>query len=141
MGRPTPDERATRSPHRTVPPNRPDPRPMRVVYGASALAALSGLTVGLSHPKPPTDLAEVNFDTSLAAQPAQAAAPIEVRHVINYIHLLPGQTAPPGATVITPDAPAPLIVVTTLPAPPIIAPQPAQTQPKRRVKTRQSGTP
>jgi hypothetical protein len=130
----------------TTPPRKPDPRPMRVVYGASSLAALSALTVSLSHPSPPADLPEVAFDTSLSEPaPATTPPPVEVRHLINYVHLLPGQTAPPGATVITPDAPAPLIVITTLPAPTTVVGQTAQritqTKPKRRVKTHQSGTP
>jgi hypothetical protein len=126
---------------RRTPPNRPDPRPMRVLYGASSVAALTALTAGLVHPSPPPD-ALVNFDTSQAALPAPAAAPaIEVRHVINYVQLLPGQIAPPGATVITPDAPAPRMVITTVPAPPVAVQQQPPAQPKRRVRTRQSGTP
>jgi hypothetical protein len=126
---------------------RPDPRPMRIVYGAASVAALSALTVGLSHPTPPpADQTEVAFDTTSGAPPTDMvvqAPPIEVQHVINYVHLLPGQTPPPGATVIAPDAPAPRIVVTTVPGAVIhkAAPVTNTSQPKPRVRTRQSGTP
>jgi hypothetical protein len=123
---------------------------MRIVYGAASVAALSALTVGLAHPQPPADQ-EVYFDTTTADVPTQApdltvtTAPVEVTHVINYVHLKPGETPPPGATVITPDAPAPQIVVTTIPGKVIhqaAPPPPASTTTTRtRVRTRQSGKP
>lgn len=117
---------------------------MRVVYGAASVAALSALTVGLSHPAPP-DLAEVMFDTTADVPPADpppSTQLLEVRHLIKYVYLQPGQTAPVGATLITPDAPAPRIVVTTVAAPVVKQPVVSTpTQPKKRVKTRQSGTP
>lgn len=122
---------------------------MRIVYGAASVAALSVLTVGLAHPSPPVD--EVVFDTTADAPPPSAgpvvtSAPVEVTHVINYVHLKPGETPPPGATVIAPDAPAPRTVVTTIPGKVIRQPSaPSSTttasQPKKRVRTRQSGTP
>jgi hypothetical protein len=97
----------------------------------------------------------VYFDTTAdAPTPAPEAlvtsAPIEVTHVINYVQLKPGEIPPPGATVIAPDAPAPKIVVTTIPGKVIRQPAPAaasssssgtSSQPKQRVKTRQSGKP
>jgi hypothetical protein len=121
---------------------------MRIVYGAASVAALSALTVGLAHPKPPAD-EEVVFDTSAdvptaAPETIVTSAPIEVTHLIQYVHLQPGETPPPGATVIAPDAPAPQIVVTTIPGKVIHqAPPPPSTssQPRTRVKTRQSGKP
>ena len=120
---------------------------MRIAYGAASVAAFSAITVGLAHPTPPTE--EVIFDTTSDLQAASPGAlltspPIEVTHVINYVHLKPGESAPPGATVIAPDAPAPKIVVTTIPGKVIRQPAPASsitTQPKKRVRTRQSGTP
>ncbi len=123
---------------------------MRLVYGAASVAALSALTVGLAHPAPPVD-EEVVFDTTADVPPATpgpliTSPPVEVTHVINYVHLQPGETPPPGATVIAPDAPAPQIVVTTIPGKVIhqAAPPPAPsntTTTKTRVKTRQSGKP
>ena len=92
---------------------RPDPRPMRLVYGAGALAALSVMSVGLVHFSPATTTTAVTASDAPPADPPQ----IEVRHVIRYIHLKPGQVAPPGATVITPKAPAPQVVVTHVAGP------------------------
>jgi hypothetical protein len=119
---------------------------MRVIYGAASVAALSALTAGLVHPKPPVSgTTEVAFDTAPVAAAGQGAPQsIEVRHIINYVYLQPGQVAPPGAKVITPDAPAPRIVITTVPGP--VTTQPSTTtatatQPKNRVRTHQSGTP
>jgi hypothetical protein len=122
---------------------------MRIVYGAASVAALSALTVGLAHPQPPPP-DEVAFDTTADVPTAApdltvTTAPVEVTHVINYVHLKPGESPPPGATVITPDAPAPQVVVTTIPGKVIhqaAPPAPAAAQPKPRViKTRQSGHP
>ena len=152
-GSPAPSTSAVH-PTARPPAKRPDARPMRVVYGAASVAALSALTVGLAHPSAPVE-EEVAFDTTadVASAPPETtvtSAPIEVTHVINYVHLQPGETPPPGATVIAPDAPAPRIVVTTIPGKVIRQPAPAAassssstttSQPKKRVRTRQSGTP
>jgi hypothetical protein len=104
---------------------------MRLAYGAGALAALSVMSAGL-----------VRFSSASASTVADAPPPgdapspaqqVEVRHIIRYIHLKPGEVAPPGATVITPKAPAPQVIVTHLAAP---------ASPVRRiVVTRQSGHP
>jgi len=50
--------------------------------------------------------------------PAGATALTSVTRPVNYVALLPGQTAPPGATVIDATAPKPVIVVTQATAPP-----------------------
>ncbi len=109
---------------------RPDPRPMRLAFGAGALAWLSVMSAGLVRLSAATA-------TTTEVQVANAAQglppPVEARHVIRYIHLLPGQVAPPGATVISPKAPAPQVVVTYVAAP-------ARTV-RRIVVTRQSGQP
>jgi hypothetical protein len=106
---------------------------MRVVYGASAVAAMGVIAVGLVQPgsSPATtsdsNQAAVTQPTDGGQQQNQAQQPadVQVRHVIKYIHLKPGQTAPPGATVITPDAPAPRVVVThAAPPPPANNPAP-----------------
>lgn len=111
------------------PPKRPDPRPMRVVYGAGAVAAMSIMAVGLVQPdwtatgdQSATDdsgsatgdqSAIAGLDTSGSPKTEAggsflvdggATANVQVRHVIRYVYLKPGQTAPPGATVIGPDA-------------------------------------
>jgi hypothetical protein len=134
-------ERSPSAPQRAVPQRaetervetrkRPDPRPMRLAYGAGALAALSVMSVGLVR------FAPGNATTEVTASDATAAAlpPIEVRHVIRYIHLKPGEVAPPGAKVITPKAPAPEVVVTHVAAPA------APPSVRRIVVTRQSGRP
>ena len=101
---------------------------MRVVYGAGAVAAVSVMTIGLvqpswgapaADPTPPADAANA-LGGGLAAQKAdnrasigsrnQPAPDVQVRHVIKYIQLKPGQKAPRGATVITPGAPTPRVV-------------------------------
>ena len=86
------------------PAARPDPRPMRFVYGAGSLVALSALTVGLIHP---SDFASAGgaTDADLAtAIPTSADARRpgrpQVVHRLRYVKLKPGQTAPPGALVI-----------------------------------------
>ncbi len=136
-------------------PGRPDPRPMRVVYGASAVAVAGVITAGLFQPvttpaaaDPTTDpLAAQSGIGSGVADQITPASDVVVKHVIKYVHLKPGQTAPPGATVITPNAPAPRVVVThNAPANQPSAPQPAARQPAPKpapapVKTRTSGHP
>jgi len=112
------------------PKKRPDARPMRLVYAAGAVAAVSAAAAGL-----------VQFgsgNTSASVVPPQTVIPaqnVQVRHVIRYVHLKPGQTAPPGAKVITAKAPAPRIVVTQVAAPIHRLP------PTRVIVTHQSGHP
>jgi len=130
---------------------RPDARPMRVVYGAGAVAAVSVMTIGLvqpawdaqAQPAPPTDTpdAGAGADPGLTvrisgnqpndAQSNRSGGDAQVRHVTRYIHLKPGQQAPPGATVITPGAPTPrVITVHNQPAsPPTQNHQPAAAPP------------
>jgi hypothetical protein len=106
---------------------------MRLAYGAGALAAASVMSVGLVHLGSATT--QTGADAPAADATQETAPQIEVRHLIRYVHLKPGEVAPPGATVITPKAPAPQVVVTHVAAP-------ANTQPVRRiVVTRQSGHP
>jgi hypothetical protein len=64
-----------------------------------------------------------------AATPA-APATVTQQRAVQYVHLAPGQSPPPGATVINAKAPKPITVVTTVPAP---APQTVV------VRTTQSG--
>jgi hypothetical protein len=117
------------------PKKRPDARPMRLVFGAGAMAALSVMSVGLVR-LPVADSSTTEIITKPG--PAVAGPDIRVNQVIREVHLKPGQTAPRGATVNTPTAPAPHVLVTH-------AAPPAAAQPQRRVivvtRTRQSGHP
>ena len=104
---------------------------MRVVYGAGAVAAMSVMAVGLVQPDWTSTADQGPTDDSYAADPGaiaalpdgkaeagladptsgkgEDAAGVNVRHVIRYIYLRPGQTAPPGATVISATAPPPRV--------------------------------
>lgn len=127
------------------PMKRPDPRPMRVVYGAGAVAAMSIMAVGLVQPDwtstadpgqtddsfNPTDdpgAIAVLPDGTSPGQPVPTRDAVrggKVRHVIRYIYLKPGQTAPPGATVISATAPPPRVVRNHQPNPdPTATPRP-----------------
>ncbi len=127
---------------------------MRVVYGASAVAAASVIAVGLFQPATApaatdqVDPLAVQSGSGQGAAVSNSGAPdVVVRHVIKYVHLKPGQTAPPGATVITPNAPAPRVVVThNAPANQPAAPKqpaarPPAPPPAPPVRTRTSGHP
>lgn len=113
---------------------RPDPRPMRLAYAAGAVVAATAIAAGLAHAGNTGASPAATTEVVQQEQPAQARS-VEVRHVIRYVHLLPGQNAPPGARVITPDAPAPQVVVTHVAAPA------APSVVRRIVVTRQSGKP
>jgi hypothetical protein len=94
---------------------------MRAVYGAGAVAAMSIMAVGLVQPDwsavpdPGTNddgyaaqddgaVAVLSADKAEAAQPdptgGKRPRSTKPRHVIRYIYLKPGQSAPPGATVV-----------------------------------------
>jgi len=98
---------------------------MRVVYGAGAVAAMSIMAVGLVQPDWTSTADQGATDDSYADDPGAIAvlpdgkaeagfadptsgkgsAGVKVRHVTRYIYLRPGQTAPPGATVISATTP------------------------------------
>ncbi len=138
--RPTPVARPARSDAR---PSKPDARPMRFVYGAGAVAAMSVMAVGLVQPDFAATADQTVSSDVATADPnaiAQAPADVAVRHVTQYIHLQPGQTAPAGATVITANAPTPQVVVTHNRPANQPAAQPA-ARPAPAPRTRQSGKP
>jgi hypothetical protein len=116
-----------------TPKAKPDARPMRLALGAGGLAALSALAATIVTPPQPS--VPVTVDVPQATSAAQGTS-VNVQQAVQYIQLLPGQTAPPGAKVIDAAAPTPMTVVVTItPAP--AAPQKA---PKRIIiKTTQSG--
>lgn len=126
---------------------KPDPRPMRFAFGAAGFAALSALTTAIVLPAQPTVVAPQAYSTETAgtgtAYTAATGTPVALEQPVQYIQLLPGQTAPPGATVIDPDGPKPTAIVVTIPAPAAaaaVAPAPAPAPAKKpAVKTTQSG--
>ena len=82
---------------------KPDPRPMRLAFGAGAVAAVGALTIGMVRPDfsgsgadPGASAGTSDGSTSTAVE-TQAA----VRQVTNYVLLKPGEKAPKGATVIS----------------------------------------
>lgn len=120
--RPLPERKA--APGRAAAPalkhaGRPDPRPMRAVYGAGAVAAVSIMAVGLVQPdwsaaadpgaSDEGAVAVLSGDKAELVQsdptPGERAKGTNPRHVTRYIYLKPGQTAPPGATVVWASAP------------------------------------
>lgn len=121
--------------HPAAPKARPDPRPMRMALSAGGVAALSALAAVIVLPPRQATVA-------VPQQPAQATDPqasptsIEVVRPIQYVQLLPGETPPPGATVIQASAPTPITVVVTITAPP--APKVAAQTPTI-IRTTQSG--
>lgn len=141
-GPPVKDARPARSDSRQ---SKPDARPMRFVYGAGAVAAMSVMAVGLVQPDfaataDQTNATDPTSDPNLVAQVLGGT----VQHVTQYVHLQPGQTAPPGATVVAANAPSPRVGVThagangQAAAP---AAQPAAQPPAPKPATRQSGRP
>ena len=92
---------------------KPDPRPLRIAYGMGAVAAATALVTALISPPPAgaaagsaTDVAQTTI--TLPAEPAQP-----VKHVIQYVQLKPGETAPPNAAVKVVAKPKPRVVVIT----------------------------
>ena len=95
---------------------KPDARPMRLVLGVGGLAAFSAIVAAIVIP-PGSSAVALQPASQAAGDPAATPATVQVQRQIQYIQLQPGQTAPPGATVIDPAAPKPITVVTTVPAP------------------------
>jgi len=114
------------------PKARPDPRPMRFLMGITGLVATTALATALVRPQstPVTTTSDAPADPA-ATQPP----PLEIRHVTHYVQLQPGQSAPPGASVVAQPDPSPRVIVVT------ITPPPRAAAPRRVVVvTRQSGT-
>ena len=114
--------RETPSPRR-----RPDPRPMRLAFAAGGAAALSALLALIGSAALPATAAV----PTAAPDPAATGGANElaqVRHVVRYVTLAPGQLPPTGATR-TPS---------TVVAAPVATPKP---RPRPAVVTSQSGRP
>jgi hypothetical protein len=116
-----PGNRTTSSPRR-----RPDPRPMRLAFAAGGAAALSALLALIGSAALPATAAVPAATTASAVGGANDVA--QVRHIVRYVTLAPGQLPPAGATR-TPS---------TVVAAPIATPQP---RPRPVVVTSQSGRP
>ena len=115
-------------------PGKPDARPMRLAIFAGGVAVLSAVAAAIVRPARPAVIIPP-VDTS-DPTPVATGTPVDVQQPIQYIQLLPGQTAPPGATVIDPNAPRPTAIQATLP------PQAAAPAPPRKpriIRTTQSG--
>jgi hypothetical protein len=152
-----------------APKAKPDPRPMRVALGFGGVAALSALAAAIVLPPRPVTSAPVAVDQQAlapsdnggqpATSPGTSPATATATRQILYVQLAPGQTAPPGATVIDAAvptagaagvrAPAPITKTTTTqvapvapPPPPVIAPPPPPKPAPTPIiiKTTQSGT-
>ena len=90
-----------------IPKARPDPRPLRIAFGFTALATASALATALAAPG---GTAAVPAAQTVVIQPDPIPS---VRHVIQYVQLKPGETAPPQAVVKQAPAPKPRVVVVT----------------------------
>jgi hypothetical protein len=121
QARPTPERADPARPMKA----RPDPTPMRVAVGIGGLATLSGLVTAIF-----VAPGVASMPAADASVPATPATVTQQRPVV-YVQLQPGQTAPPGATVIDAKAPKPVTIVTRVAAP---------AQKTVVVRTTQSGT-
>jgi hypothetical protein len=88
-----------------TPRSKPDPRPMRVLLGFTGLAAATAMVTAVALPP-----ATAQTATTITAADAGVTP---VRHVIRYVQLQPGQTAPPNASVKVAPQPTPRVVVVT----------------------------
>jgi hypothetical protein len=88
-----------------TPRSKPDPRPMRVIVGFTGLAAASAIFTAVALPPVTTPTTTVTSVVDTAVTP--------VRHLIRYVQLMPGQTAPPNAAVQVAPQPTPRVVVVT----------------------------
>lgn len=113
---------------------KPDARPMRIVLGASGIAAFSALAAAIVLPPKPA-VAPVTYLQQAAAD--LTGTPVPAQAPVLYVQLQPGQTAPAGARVIA-SSPGTAAAVPAAAAP-AAAPQ-AQVAPKPIiVRTTQSG--
>lgn len=100
---------------------KPDARPMRLALGAGGLAALSALATAIVlPPRTVTQAVAVALEQptdAASAMDVPSTAPLASDRPVRYVQLLPGQTAPPGASVIPAPTPTPGTIVVTVPAP------------------------
>lgn len=87
---------------------RPNSRPLRIAYGMGGIAAASALVTALVTTGSSSTTAPTTQTVTLGVDPPPVA-----RHVVQYIKLKPGQTAPPQAVVKQAPTPKPRVVVVT----------------------------
>jgi hypothetical protein len=104
--------------HAAVPKAKPDARPMRMALSAGGIAALSALAAAIVlPPRPAVPVIVTPEQSTPTVDPQPSPTDVQIVRPIQYVQLSPGQTAPPGATVIPATAPTPITVVVTVPAP------------------------
>lgn len=100
---------------------KPDARPMRMALGAGGLAALSALATAIVLPPRTVTQASVvalqQPNDTASAMDTPSGTPLASDRPVRYVQLLPGQTAPPGASVIPAPTPSSATMVVTVPAP------------------------
>jgi hypothetical protein len=134
----------TSAAHARPKPAKSDARPARLAAAAGGLAALSAIAAAIVAPPAPIVQAYVPAnDPALAGQTQPTAGgptdpgSTQVVTEVRYVQLLPGQTPPPGATVVQASGAKPGTVVVTVPNPPATVKKPAPTP--IIIKTTQSG--
>lgn len=101
-----------------APKARPDARPMRLALSAGGIATMSALAAAIVlPPRPATQASGAVQQPAASADPLANPTAAQVQRPIQYVQLSPGQTAPPGATVIAASAPTPITLTVTVPAP------------------------
>jgi hypothetical protein len=108
---------------------KPDARPMRIALGAAGIAAFSAISAAIVMPPAPAVSAPMTYVQQPA--PGGPGTVVAGQAPVLYVQLQPGQTAPPGAKVIT-STPPPAAAAPAAPAAPV-APKPII------VRTTQSG--
>ena len=100
-----------RPPHVKKP--RPDPGPLRVALALTGMATASALITAFLAPSAGADAGTAATTTTTTTTTVADAPTPSVRHVVQYVQLKPGQTAPPAAIVKQAPAPKPRVVVVT----------------------------
>ncbi len=87
--------------------SKPDPNPMRVIFGMAGIASASALMAAMLPSVMPTPVAVAGaVDTTTAVGPEPS-----VVHVTRAVTLAPGETAPPNSSVVIPPQPTPRVHV------------------------------
>jgi uncharacterized protein HemX len=114
--------------------DKPDPRPARLMAGASALAAVTIMGAGLVHFPPAAAEEPVNASAAIDAQTTAVKKTKKVERPVKYVRLKPGQKAPKGAKVIKEAAPTPRIIVQR-----VVTSAPSRATRRPVARSRQSG--
>ncbi len=95
------------------PKRRPDPRPMRIAFGVTGIAAFTALVSAIVSPVPAASGSPGASGPADAGGAGAGVAPAPtsaVVHIKRIITLAPGQTPPPRAVVTRLPAPSPRVV-------------------------------